>query len=123
MLTAKSPGPPRELSQGPRFPRVEPCRAAGAPTLLPFTGPVVFLPPVQDAPEPRVVFNVDGVPRIVALPPRAERSVKRAATVDASVSTPPPLRASSSACAVASSHVFCGDSHGAIHRTELGEVM
>jgi hypothetical protein len=108
------------------------------PIQLAFTGPATLVAGGSGG-DPRVLFNCDGVPHAVTLPPAANlqappakgektaeaKTPERLALGDAVTSPPtrppaqPAERAGSPGCAEAGGSLFCVDRAGAVHRSGL----
>jgi hypothetical protein len=107
---------------------------------LSFTGAVTVWPSDDGGPDqdPRIVFNRDGVPRAVTLPPPAPRAAgsarpaagkpagsaaaKGAEKLERLALAEPAERATSPGCALAGGYLFCMAASGDLHRsTRAGE--
>lgn len=109
------------------------CRITRGPVQLPFTGQVTLWVD-ENAPEPRFVFNQNGIARAVPLPAAAKagdakkgkdakdgKDAKGASTApkppERLALSEPAERATSPACAAAGGFLFCMDRAGAIHKS------
>lgn len=105
------------------------CRLTRGPIQLAFTGPATLVagPRTSEGGDPGVIFNRDGVPHAVTLPPAttppdplAKGSKPADATKPERIALSEPAgRASSPACAAAGGSLFCLDKAGTVHRSGL----
>jgi hypothetical protein len=125
--SASADRPPASAAPPPRpGPPGDACRLTRGPIQLSLTGQATlwFDDPTPDR-DPHIVFNRDGVPRVVTLPaiagvapvkngkPGDPRKPERMALAE------PAERATAPGCAVAGATLFCVDRGGGIHRTGL----
>jgi hypothetical protein len=103
------------------------CQLSRGPVQLAYTG-AVTLAVDPDADEPRIVFNVEGTPRAVALPAAAKGAPAKngkpaePAKAERLALSEPALPAPLPACAAAGSLFFCVDPAGDVRRsTRAGE--
>jgi hypothetical protein len=114
-------------ASAPPAPPGNACRVARGPIQLAFTGPVTLVlePGAPADQDPRIVFNRDGLPGAVTLPPKPPdpppkpgkapepKKAERLALAGAAE------RASTPACAAAGGFLFCVDKTGGVHRLAL----